>query len=67
MHGFLGETEIVVDLRADDDVGLASRKDAIRPAKAKAQRRTKDSSGSCRTLRGIGYTLGGNACLGLTE
>ena len=34
VHGFLGETEIVVDLRVDD-VGLASRKDAIRPAKAK--------------------------------
>jgi hypothetical protein len=35
VHGFLGETEIIADLRSDGHVALASRKDAIRPANAK--------------------------------
>jgi len=35
VHGFLGETETIVDLRADGHVALAVRKDAIRPANAK--------------------------------
>ncbi|MHB1795100.1 MAG: hypothetical protein ACYCPO_09040 [Acidobacteriaceae bacterium] len=35
IHGFLGETEVIADLRPDDNVALASRKDAIRPANAK--------------------------------
>jgi hypothetical protein len=35
VHGFIGETEVIVNLRADGDVALASRKDAIRPSGAK--------------------------------
>jgi len=35
VHGFAGETEVVVDLRVDGTVGLADRDDAIRPANAK--------------------------------
>lgn len=34
VHGFLGETAVIVDLRTDGDVALADRKDAIRPANA---------------------------------
>lgn len=32
VHGFLSEAEVIVDLRADGNVALADRKDAIRPA-----------------------------------
>jgi hypothetical protein len=35
VHGFLSETEVIVDLRADGSVMLAERADAIRPANAK--------------------------------
>jgi hypothetical protein len=35
VHGFLSETEVIVDLRGDDAVMLADRADAIRPANAK--------------------------------
>lgn len=35
VHGFLGETEVILDLRADGDVGLAERTDAVRPSNAK--------------------------------
>jgi hypothetical protein len=35
VHGFFGETEAIVDLRADGTVALAERKDAVRPADAK--------------------------------
>jgi hypothetical protein len=35
VHGFCGETEAIVDLRADEAVSLASREDAVRPANAK--------------------------------
>ena len=35
VHGFLGETEVIVDLLQDGNVDLASRKDAVRPANAK--------------------------------
>lgn len=35
VHGFLEETEVVVDLRDDRTVRLADRPDAIRPANAK--------------------------------
>jgi len=35
VHGFLGETEAIVDLRADGNVALAGRRDAVRPADAK--------------------------------
>jgi hypothetical protein len=35
VHGFLGETEVIVDLLLDGNVDLADRKDAIRPANAK--------------------------------
>jgi restriction endonuclease len=35
VHGFYGETETIVDLRRNDTVALAERKDAIRPANAK--------------------------------
>jgi len=35
VHGFLSETEAIVDLRLDGTVALAERKDAIRPANAK--------------------------------
>lgn len=35
VHGLLGETEVVIDLRLDRTVGLADRPDAIRPANAK--------------------------------
>lgn len=35
VHGFLGETEAIFDLRADGAVMLAERKDAVRPIDAK--------------------------------
>lgn len=35
VHGFLSETEAIVDLRADGAVALANRKDAVRPLDAK--------------------------------
>ena len=35
VHGFLGETEVIIDLRTDGNVGLAERGDAVRPANAK--------------------------------
>lgn len=35
VHGFSGDTEAVVDLRADGNVALADRTDAIRPGNAK--------------------------------
>ena len=35
VHGFIAGTEVIVDLRADGNVALAARKDAIRPANAK--------------------------------
>lgn len=35
MHGFFGGTEVVVDLLADGNVGLASRVDAILPPNAR--------------------------------
>jgi len=35
VHGFLSETEVIVDLRSDGNVALADRKDAIRPPNAK--------------------------------
>ena len=35
IHGFAGDTEVVVDLRVDGTVGLAKRNDAIRPGNAK--------------------------------
>ena len=34
VHGFAGETEVIVDLRMDGTVRLADRDDAIRPANA---------------------------------
>jgi hypothetical protein len=34
-HGFLGETEVIVDLLSNGSVALADRKDAIRPGNAK--------------------------------
>ena len=46
VHGYLGETETIVDLRSDGTVVLANRKDAIRPANAKKSdvRKTLDSA-----------------------
>ena len=35
VHGFSGETEAIVDLRANRTVALANRADAVRPANAK--------------------------------
>jgi hypothetical protein len=35
VHGFLRETEIVIELGIDGNVRLSDRKDAIRPANAK--------------------------------
>lgn len=35
LHCFLGEAEVIVDLREDGPVALADRPDAIRPANAK--------------------------------
>jgi hypothetical protein len=35
VHGFLGETEVIVDLRADGNVSLAARRECIRPRDAK--------------------------------
>jgi hypothetical protein len=35
LHGFVGETEVIVDLREDGTVDIARRTDAIRPANAK--------------------------------
>jgi|HubBroStandDraft_4_1064222.scaffolds.fasta_scaffold352731_2 hypothetical protein len=35
VHGFAGETEVIVDLRLDGAVAVARRSDAIRPAHAK--------------------------------
>jgi hypothetical protein len=34
-HGFLGETEVIVDLLSNGSVALADRKDATRPGNAK--------------------------------
>jgi hypothetical protein len=34
-HGFLGETEVIVDLLSNGSVEIADRKDAIRPGDAK--------------------------------
>lgn len=36
VHAFVGETEVIVDLRTDGNVALATRKDAIRPSNAKS-------------------------------
>lgn len=35
VHGFLAETPLIIDLRFDGNVGLADRRDAVRPATAK--------------------------------
>lgn len=35
VHGFLSETEVIIDLRLDGTVELADRADAIRPANTK--------------------------------
>lgn len=35
VHGFFEETEVIVDLGADNTVGLAERADAVRPGNAK--------------------------------
>jgi len=35
VHGFKGETEVIVDLRSDGNVVLARRRDSIRPPDAK--------------------------------
>jgi hypothetical protein len=35
VHGFMQDTEVIVDLRMDGTVALAKRADAIRPANAK--------------------------------
>jgi hypothetical protein len=35
VHGYKGETEAIVELHPNGNVGLADRKDAIRPANAK--------------------------------
>jgi hypothetical protein len=35
VHGFYGETEVIIDLRADGNIALADREDAVRPANAK--------------------------------
>ena len=35
LHGFVGETEAIVDLRLEGTVALAERNDAVRPANAK--------------------------------
>jgi hypothetical protein len=35
VHGFVGETEVIADLRDDRTVALADRPDAIRPGNAK--------------------------------
>ena len=35
VHGFLSETEIVIELGIDGNVRLSNRKDAVRPANAK--------------------------------
>jgi hypothetical protein len=35
VHGFIGRTEVIEDLRVDGEVALADRRDAIRPANAK--------------------------------
>ena len=35
IHGFLGETEVIVNLHANGTVALVERKDAVRPVDAK--------------------------------
>lgn len=35
VHGFTAETEVIVDLGINGDVGLADRSDCIRPGNAK--------------------------------
>jgi hypothetical protein len=35
VHGFAGETEVIVDLGSDGNVALADRADRIRPGNAK--------------------------------
>jgi hypothetical protein len=35
VHGFVSESEVIVDLRRDGDVALSKRNDAVRPSNAK--------------------------------
>lgn len=35
VHGFLGETEIIIDLTVNGNVALSNRKGAVRPPNAK--------------------------------
>lgn len=35
LHGFLGETEVIIDLAGDGTVAIANRRDAVRPGNAK--------------------------------
>jgi hypothetical protein len=35
VHGFTGETEVIVDIGLDGNVALADRRDCIRPGNAK--------------------------------
>jgi Domain of unknown function (DUF4160) len=35
VHGFVGESQVIMHLRSDGNVALADRKDAIRPGNAK--------------------------------
>jgi hypothetical protein len=46
VHGFLSETEVIVDLRLDGNVALADRKDAIRPPECQEIGRKEDSERS---------------------
>jgi hypothetical protein len=35
VHGFVGETEVIVDLHLDGNIAISIRTDAIRPSNAK--------------------------------
>ena len=50
VHGFQGETEVIVDLLLSGNVALASRKDAIRPLGAKRSDVTKILNAAARNF-----------------
>jgi hypothetical protein len=49
VHGFIGGTEIIVDLRRDGTIRLADRNDCIRPGNTKRSdvRKILDAAAEC--------------------
>jgi hypothetical protein len=44
IHGFIGSVEVIVDLRADGSIDLASRADAVRGATRSEVRKVLDAA-----------------------